>query len=70
MMTDVENKGQDWQDVWDAAVGKVGPDGTIELVWSATAPRGQNGRAFSRQQVSAADMRARPGSCVSTCTVS
>ena len=69
-MTDVENTGQSYEHVWDAAVGKVGPDGTIQLVWSATAPQGWNGRAFSRQQVSAADTCAHdPGSRVSTCTV-
>jgi len=51
-MTDVENTGQSYEHVWDAAVGKVCPDGTIQLVWSATAPQGRNGRAFSRQQVS------------------
>ena len=69
-MTDVENTGQSYEHVWDAAVGKVCPDGTIQLVWSATAPQGRNGRAFSRQQVSAADTCAHdPGSRVSTCTV-
>lgn len=69
-MTDVENHGQTWEDLWDAAVGVWMPDGTIKIVWSATAVQGGEGRAFSRKQVSAADTCAHyPGPCVSRCTV-
>ena len=68
-MTDAEHNGQSFQDVWDAAVGKWCPDGTIKLVWSATAVQGRSGRAFSREQVSADTCAHDPGSCVSTCTV-